>query len=532
MGGRLPLGGPAIDFIHSRESLSFFQPELVLTGLILLVVLMDLSKRISKGMIAAVAALGLVGVLTILAWGIRNYPVSPARSVFGPGARLDLYAVTMPGAAIFDGAAAYDPFSLFFKAAFALATLAVIVFSARYVGKWRSGQGETYALLLACCLGMFLMASARSLLMMYLSLEFVSVTSYVMAGLRPRNRKSAEASLKYIIYGAAASGVMLYGISYLYLTAGTLDIGEIGARMKSMSMNEYQLPTLITATLVMAGFGYKIAAVPFHMWCPDVYEGSPTAITAFFSVGPKAAGFAMLIRFFAGVFGVYDGTSPYGGPLPEWQVIVALMAVLTMAVGNFGALHQQNLKRLLAYSSIAHAGYMLLALCVFTPATIGALMLYVFVYLIMNLGAFFVVMLLEEHYRIETVDACKGLGWRSPALCGLMTLFLIALTGIPPTAGFIGKLYVFGGIIDGGGGRGVALAVVGVLFSVISLVYYARIFGVMFLQRPSDEAPALPALPRAPMAIVWLLGAATLILGIWFEWLYRLSLSSGTNLLS
>jgi NADH-quinone oxidoreductase subunit N len=387
-------------------------------------------------------------------------------------------------------------------------------------------------------MGMMLMASARSLVMMYLALEFTSVTSYILAGMLRHNRKSAEASLKYIIYGGGASGVMVFGMAYLYGMTGSLDVDVIGQKIAAMGAGFEPRMALVISVLVMAGFGYKIAAVPFHMWCPDVYEGAPTPVTAFFSVGPKAAGFAMLARFLAGVFGlradveVVGGRAvvePFGGPMPEWTVIMALLAVFTMALGNFVAIHQNNLKRLLAYSSIAHAGYMLLAFTIFTSENMASLLFYIVVYIIMNLGAFFLVIVLEERYKIETVEGCAGLGWREPGLCGLMTLFLISLTGLPPTAGFIGKMLIFGYLVKGGP-FGVSLAVVGVLFSAISLYYYARIIMAMFLRPPAEGALPSGRPVGAVMPMAWALGLATLVFGLSWDPIYELARLAGRTI--
>jgi NADH-quinone oxidoreductase subunit N len=322
---------------------------------------------------------------------------------------------------------------------------------------------------------MVLMATASNLLVMYLGLEFVSITSYVLSGLIKRNRQSAEAALKYFVYGAAASGVMLFGFSYLYGLTGTLDVESIGRVLKSPGGAPSQVMMSVILVLVFAGFGYKVVAAPFHMWSPDVYEGAPTPVTAFFSVGPKAAGFAMLVRFAVSAI----PWSPAGRDF-EWRIIIAIVAMLTMTVGNLTALFQSNLKRLMAYSGIAHAGYMLLALTLCNQASITALLFYLAVYLIMNLGAFAVIILLEERYSIKTVEQCSGIGWFLPEVCVPMAIFLFSLTGLPPTAGFVGKLLIFGALIEHNDGLSIGLTVFGVLYSVVSLFYYARILMMMF----------------------------------------------------
>jgi NADH-quinone oxidoreductase subunit N len=480
------------------DGLRLIKPEVALVVAILAVILVDLTRM--RRASALVALLGFAAAGWLL--GHLAYPQDAIGQTLPPVKQV-----------VFRGAYAVDGFASYFKLAFVTAALVVTLFSIPAIKDWTSGKGEFFTLLLSCTFGMMLMAGANDLLMMYLSLEFVSITSYIMAGFLRKNRKSAEASLKYIIYGAAASGFMIYGMTFLYGLTGTLNVHEIGLEL---SKNPPQPTlTLITSVLVMAGFGYKIAAVPFHMWCPDVYEGAPTPVTAFFSVGPKAAGFAMLARFLNEVYRAEPGGAAF-----EWKLVIALLAVLTMAVGNFGALHQQNLKRLLAYSSIAHAGYLLVAFVAFTDGARSALLFYIVIYVIMNLGAFLVVLVLEQKYGIETVDGCRGMGWRSPQLGAVMTILLFALTGLPPTAGFAGKFLVFSEVIKYGvnpaHGLGVALVVIALVFSVVSLFYYMRIVAAMYLAKPREgEAPEVSPGPVYG-TLLWVLALGTLVLGVWW----------------
>ncbi len=484
------------------QGLAWLAPEAALTLLILLVIIADLLFKRDKRPVGFFALVGTLGVLWIAA---KSWELWPAT----------LFCSEAQGpAAAFGGAFAADLYGNFFKILFLAAAAVAIVLTQPVVARWKTGAGETYTLMLSCTLGMMLMAGSNDLLMMYLTLEFVSVTSYILAGMRSRNKLSAEASLKYIIYGAAASGMMIYGMSFLYGITGSLNVAEIGRVLAAHPLKP--VTAMLISALVMAGFGYKIAAAPFHMWCPDVYQGAPTPVTAFFSVGPKAAGFAMLVRFAAGVFYTAGGEGAF-----DWKLVMAILAVLTMAVGNFGALQQQNLKRLMAYSSIGHAGYMLLAFTVFQPQSVSSVLLYLIVYVIMNLGAFAIVIALEERYGIETVDGCRGLGWRAPWLCGLMTLFMISLTGLPPTAGFVGKLVLFGALVEEGGAFPVSLAVIGVLFSVVSLYYYARVVGAMFLVRPREEAAPV-RLEFSTYFILWAMAVLTIGFGLFpsgpLEW--------------
>ncbi len=480
------------------QQLACLTPEVGLTALILLLIVADILLKREK---RPIGFLALVGTLLVLAMALdawRDFPATPVGG-YNPGGP----------AVLFGGSIVHDLYGLFFKGLFLVAAVVAILLARPVVDRWKSGQGETYVLMLSCVLGMMFMATANDLLMMYLSLEFVSITSYILAGLRQKNRRSSEASLKYIIYGAAASGLMIYGMSYLYGLTGTLQVDAIGRSLSEQGAGVSGTLTLLISVLVMAGFGYKIAAAPFHMWCPDVYEGAPTPVTAFFSVGPKAAGFAMLTRYLAGVFQTHS-------PPPDafrWDVLVAMIAVLTMAVGNLGALQQSNLKRLMAYSSIGHAGYLLLAFTVFEPANLASVLVYLVVYLLMNLGAFAVLVVLEESAGVETVEQCRGLGWRAPGLGALLTIFLVSLTGLPPTAGFIGKMLLFGRMIATGDTMSIALVVIAVLFSVISLYYYARIIAALFLGKPREEWTP----PRAgPVlgGLLWALGFATLFYGL------------------
>ena len=377
-------------------------------------------------------------------------------------------------------------------------------------------KGEYFSLLLALTLGMFLMAGAANLLMMVLALELTSLSSYVLAGYTKEAGDSSEASLKYILYGAVSSGLMLYGISILYGLTGATDIYAINKALAGSPVNEMTLGLAII--LIIAGFGYKISAVPFHFWTPDVYEGAPVTITAFLSVASKAAGFAMMIRFFkvsfldssalglpAGMWAVLQGV--------EWNKILAVLSVLTMTLGNLVAVWQNNLKRLLAYSSIAHAGYMLMGVVVLSDKGLAAVLIYFVMYLFMNLGAFYVVMLVANKTGSEDIDSYKGLGYRSPLIGVAMVIFFISLTGLPPTAGFIGKLYLFVALLDA---RWIWLAVVGALNSVVSLYYYVRVLRNMFLREPEKDSKDIRfSIPQ--VLVLLLLLIPTLLFGLYFS---------------
>jgi len=381
------------------------------------------------------------------------------------------------------------------------------------------GAGEFYALYLCIVLGLFLMVAARNLLLLYLSLELVSLVSFVLAGFATETRRSAEAALKYVVFGGAASGVMLYGMSWLYGVAGSLDLDAIA---RSLEATDARGAVFVGAMGVLVGFGYKVSAAPFHMWAPDVYEGAPTPVTAFLSVGPKAAGFAMMIRFFMRALGAGADEPPLDLP---WAEVGGLLAALTMTVGNLTALGQNNVKRMLAYSSVAHAGYLLMGFCVFDDFGTQSVLFYLAVYCFMNLGAFLVVIAVAERVGSERIEAFRGLGRRAPVLAVSMAIFLFSLTGLPPLAGFVGKFYLFTALLQKGGPGYTLLAVVGGLNSVVSLFYYARVLRAMYLREP--EGAPVEVRPLYRLTLVGLV-LPTIALGIYwapvFDWAGQMSM--------
>ena len=488
-------------------SLPYFGPELALITAILLIIAWDLfakSQR-SKVMGSVVIALGALAVSAGLSAVALGRGLEPKN--------------------LFFGLLAFDDFANTFRIFFALVTTIILVFAAPpLLGERPTEEGksasEMFALLLVLTLGMNLMASSRHLLMIYLSIETVSVISFVLAGFKIADRKSSEGALKYVIFGGVASGVMLYGMSWVYGATGSLHLGAISSSIAKHVAAQGSLPeaVFIGVVCMLAGFGYKISAAPFHMWTPDVYEGAPTPVTAFLSVGPKVAGLAVLMRFFTDGLGASGAAQGLMGGAP-WAVTGGCLAMATMTIGNLSALNQDNVKRMLAYSSIAHAGYMLLGVSVFSEAGLAAIAFYAVSYCFMNLGAFLIVMALAEaNGGDETMAAFRGLGSRSPVVAVVMTIFLVSLAGIPPLAGFVGKFYLFSALVTAGGTWNWVLAVVGVLNSVVSLFYYARIIRAMYL----DEADAKTGLDVRPTfgAASVALAAPTLVLGVYWAPLY------------
>src|SRR5512143_20343 len=402
--------------------------------------------------------------------------------------------------AFFGGTFQLDPFSTFFKFVFYIACGLGILLSVNYLKIEDIQRGEYYALMLFSTTGMMLMASAGDLITLYLGLELMALSIYILAGFMRRDNRSNEAAIKYLVLGSFSSGIMIYGMSLLYGLTGTTNLAGILAFLRTADLMN---PVIFLAmVMLVVSFGFKVAAVPFHMWVPDVYEGAPTPVTAFMSAGPKVAGFAVLLRLF-----LYSLE-----PLREHSTaIFAGLAVLTMAVGNIMALSQTNIKRMLAYSSIAHAGYALVGLAAGGPEGAASVMLYVCIYALMNMGAFGVVIMLRKAgERGEEIGDFAGLGKTNRTAAFLMLIFMFSLTGIPPMAGFVGKFYIFKSAVQAGL---VWLAVVGVLFSAISAYFYLRVIMIMYMNEPkgSFELTTAPALALALAISV----TAVIIIGVY-----------------
>ncbi len=492
---------------HIIDSARLLRPETALASTFCLLIVVDLFIQRKTN---ATAWLALLGLAVAGFFVLQEAAMRTSNSIF-----TNMFAV--------------DAFSIFFKCIILAASGVIIVFSFQSNELQRGPRrlGEYYALLLSLTLGMFLMTGASNLLMMYLSLELTSISSYILAGYTKDAEDSSEASLKYIIYGAVSSGMMLYGISILYGLTGAVDI--YGVQHALMLQDVNTLALIIAGILIVAGFGYKISAAPFHFWTPDVYEGAPITITAFLSVASKAAGFAMMMRFFTVSFMNAEVTRELAGGWAifqgfEWNRLLAILSVLTMTLGNLAALGQRNLKRLLAYSSIAHAGYMLLGVVVLSNQGLAAVLIYFVVYFFMNLGAFYVVMLVADKTGSEDIDGYRGLGQRSPLIAVAMTIFLLSLTGIPPTAGFVGKLYLFAALISA---KMIWLAIAGALNSVVSLYYYVRVLRNMFLRDPDRSGtPISFSMPQ--VALLMILLVPVIFLGIYFGPLVEFAQASVT----
>jgi len=376
-----------------------------------------------------------------------------------------------------------DGFAVVFKAIFLLAAAISIALAIKYLDVEEEQHGEYYSLILFATIGMMFIASGADLLTLFVSLELMALSVYVLVGYLKRDRKSNEAAMKYFLLGAFSSGILLYGISLLYGVTGTTNLNEISSALPGLLTGEDspRFLLLLAMILLAAGLCFKVAAVPFHMWAPDAYEGAPTSVTAFMSVGPKAAAYALFARIFL------DGIGPM---YSDWVVILGVVSAITMTWGNFAAATQNNTKRLLAYSSISHAGYILLGLVAGNEFGYTGIVIYLLVYVLMNTGAFGVIIALRRRGVIgDQLDDLNGLIKTHPGTTIMMTIFLLSLAGIPPTAGFIGKYYLFGGLIKTGNPWLVRLAVLAVLNTAVSLYYYARFMRAMFMGEASEAGP-------------------------------------------
>ncbi|HBG92656.1 MAG TPA: NADH-quinone oxidoreductase subunit N [Nitrospiraceae bacterium] len=400
----------------------------------------------------------------------------------------------------FNGMFIADGYSLFFKLIFMLNVILTVLISVKYIVIEKVNFGEYYSLILFSTLGMMLMASAGDLITLYLGLELMALSTYVLAGFLRHDIKSNEAAMKYFLLGSFASAFLLYGISMIYGLTGTTDLHAISSYISQKGLSGNPVLTLSMIMFAVA-FSFKIAAVPFHMWAPDVYEGAPTSVTAFMSVGPKAAGFAVLGRVFLTAF---------GAARIEWTGILIPIAILTMAVGNIAAISQTNIKRMLAYSSIAHAGYILLGIIAGTSEGMASVLNYLFIYAFMNIGAFAVVIMLRsEGFKGDNISDYEGLAKTHPLAAALMLVFMFSLTGIPPTAGFMGKFYLFMSAVSAGY---TWLAVTAVIFSAISAYFYLRIVMYMYMKEPKT-AVQLSASPGIALALA-ITVIAVLLIGV------------------
>jgi NADH-quinone oxidoreductase subunit N len=454
-------------------NLGLFIPEMVLIGTAILVIMLDLFVQ-RKGVLVGVSLTGLIvaGGFTIGMWGGGSQSA-------------------------FHGMLAVDSFALFFKLLFFGIAALVILASVDYVSKFARFQGEYYALILLSALGMVLMSASANLIAIYVALELASISLYVLVGFL-KGPKSSEASLKYMLLGALASAVLLYGMALVFGFTGETQLSQIAGAIMSESAIGAGLNSglILGVVLLVAGFGFKIAAFPFHMWVPDVYGGAPAPVTAYLSVGSKAAGFAVILRVFFSAFSLPDWLSL------DWGLLFAVLAAIGMTLGNIVALPQTNIKRMLGYSSIAQAGYLMVGLATVGVSSVtdiagrSGVMFFLAAYALTNLGAFTAIIAISNKLDSDLIQDFSGMIKRAPLLALALSLCLISLIGMPPAAGFMAKFFIFRGAVQGGL---LWLVIIAVINSVISAYYYLRVVKVMWFGEPAsgEKVPSSGALRLA-----------------------------------
>jgi NADH-quinone oxidoreductase subunit N len=489
----------------ARQTVQFITPEVILTIFACAALVLDVMLPADRKKV--VAWVSLAGILLAMASvAILYFEVvkdqAPRTSFFGM-LIVDNYAVA-------------------FKIIFLTGAALSVLLSIKYLDIEGEQRGEYYSLILFSVVGMMFLASGVDLLTLFISLELMTIPIYILVGYFRRDKRSNEASMKYFLLGAFSSGVLLYGISLVYGLTGSTNLAGIAAALPQVAtphsalaggagdlrFQDMRYLALLSMTLMAAGMFFKVAAVPFHMWAPDAYEGAPTSITAFMSVGVKAASFAMFGRIF--LYGLPDLRNSIAGDpannipaVPGWAVLLGIIAAITIVWGNLAAMLQNNTKRLLAYSSISHAGYVLLGLIAGNQTGYIGVVLYLFIYTLMNLGVFGCIIALRRQGVIgDRLSDLNGLIKKAPGLTVMMTIFLLSLGGIPPTAGFIGKFYLFGGLIETGNPWMVRLAILAVLMTVVSLYYYIRFIRAMYIESETDPQPVVMPRPLHAALVV------------------------------
>lgn len=484
------------ELLRAHPTYAYLYPVLVLAGVAMVVLVFDMFLAESRKHMLGLLAIAAMAYVAVFMLAPTTYDYSLVSSLAKQMLR-------------------FDPFARIFNLIFLVSGIVIVLLTIRYK-PLKLYIGEYYVLLLIATTAFVTLAAASNLLMIYLSIETVGVCSYILAAYFKGDPKSQEGALKYLLLGSVASAFLVYGMSILYGLTGSLGLPQVAAALTTAS-GAHHTATYIAFIFLLAGFGFKIALVPFHMWCPDAYEGSPTPVTAFFSVAPKAAGIAVLLRVCLTVF--------HGTPVP-WILALEILSAVTMSVANVVALWQTNIKRLLAYSSIAHVGYVLIGLVVAGSAGLGttlgdqgllSVIIYLIAYLFMNLGAFAVVIVVSNAIGSDRIEHYAGLGRRNPYMAVALTVFFLSLAGIPPTVGFIGKFFLFKAAIET---HFYMLSFFLLVNSVTSVYYYWNVVRTMFIDEPADATPVrtAPALWATTTAML----LAVIVLGIFFGQLYHL----------
>jgi NADH-quinone oxidoreductase subunit N len=467
-------------FVPSGSEYFRVLPEIVLVAVATLIMVLEpLTSRPAKRGLGWISLAGLVAALVSAALG---------GSVRGTA---------------FSGMVVVDGFAVFFRVLVIAAAIVIALMSFSYLRREEAESGEYYALLMYSVAGQCIMAAAGELIVVFIGLEISSIASYVLAGYLRRVKLANEASAKYFLLGSFATAFLLYGIALIYGATGTLSLIGIRHALSNPQSAPDGLLISVAAALMFVGLAFKVSAAPFQIWVPDVYQGAPAPVTAFLAAGPKAAAFAVFLRVYLTAFG------PAGS---RWEPVIWASALLTMLVGNFAALLQSNVKRMLAYSSIAHAGYVMVAIAAHSKTGTAAVMFYLAAYVFMNTGAFAVVAhFSRKGERFVKIDDYAGLGWRQPGTAALFSIFLLSLIGVPLTGGFFGKFYIFKAALDA---NLFWLTVLGLLASAVAAYYYLRLLAVMYMKEPGESVQDLPPLPAGTKVALWISAALTLLLGI------------------
>lgn len=482
-----------MDTINQLNFLATLVPEYIIILFLMVIVFMDISKEVYSIKIPLVAMTGLL--LALLSNLLFTSELYGTEKILNPNA-------------IFVN----DGFAFIFKFMI-LASSLIMVYFFRHdieINEYKSRRGEFYILFYSMVLGMMLLASASDLIAVYVALEVLSLPSYIAAGFLKTDKRSSEASLKYLLFGSVASGVMLFGISLLYFVVGSTSFGAVTGLGNVMP---FDVLTILSIIFIIGGFGYKISMVPFHFWAPDVFEGSPVSVTTFLSVSSKIAGVAVLVRFVVASMAPEMKNTELLGVGFNLDILLVFLSIMTMTVGNLTAIFQNNIKRLLAYSSIGHIGFIVAALAANSETGLIAISSYLIVYTLMNFGAFLVVLLLKVRTGSEDIRDYKGLGYKLPFLSVMLVIFLVSLAGLPPTAGFWAKFYVFTALMES---HLYLLALAAIFNTVIAVFYYFRILKVLFFEK-SDTPEMLPVLSSGNKTVLLALGLPLLILGIYFS---------------
>ena len=452
--------------------------------------------------------LTVFGTLLMLIEGITGD--RPRRTVSGAltvvaivlAAGASIAAGAHPGYA-FSNMLIVDGFATFFRVLVLVVALLTVLISFQYLAREHANAGEYFALILFSVTGQCIMAAANELIMIFIGLEISSIATYVLAGFLRDDKRNNEAAIKYFLLGSFATAFLLYGIAWIYGVTGTTNLSQIRYALLNQDISSNYVLVGVAAALMMVGFAFKVSAAPFQIWAPDVYQGAPAPVSAFMSAGPKAAAFAIFVRVYMTAF------QPLSA---RWEPFVWVSALLTMVVGNFAALTQTNIKRMLAYSSIANAGYVMVAIATHSEIGTAAVMFYLAAYAFMNVGAFAVVThFSRQGERYVEIDDLAGLAWKQPVTAGLFTIFLLSFIGVPLTAGFFGKFYIFKAALDGGF---TWLAILGLLNSAVAAFYYLRILVVMYMREPGEAAADLQPLAPGVGVALWGSAIGTLVLGI------------------